>query len=150
MGSSVTVKYIECQINLKAYWELRKTQKAWGSEALTTIRLDKGYGIEMQPYLQSTFNLNKCKQVCFVWGQGNFNVTTAVCTMYKSDMRYRLCLEEDSEEDELHVFEKCSVFHNTSSESDLYIEHVYGTLKQQMAAIKHFLNVIRRRDIYLI
>ena len=70
--------------------------------------------------------------------------------MYESAMRYRLCLEEDSEEDELHVFEKCSVFHNTSSESDLYIEHVYGTLKQQMAAINHFLNVIRRQDIYLI
>ena len=70
--------------------------------------------------------------------------------MYESAMRCRLCLEEDSEEDEVHVFEKCSVLHDTSSESDIYIEHVYGTLKQQIAAIKHFLNVIRRRDIYLI
>ena len=69
--------------------------------------------------------------------------------MYESAMRCRLCLEEDSEEDEVHVFEKCSVLHDTSSESDIRIEHIYGTLKQQIAAIKHFMNVIQRRDILL-
>ena len=115
LSKSQFKKYIEYQINFKAYSELKKSKKSKVQQILNTIRLDKNYNLEMQPYLKSNVLTTQLKQLLYSLRTRNFDVKTNYRTMHEADMRCRLCLEENSEEDEVHVFEKCSVLHQSFS-----------------------------------
>ena len=70
--------------------------------------------------------------------------------MYEDDMSCRSCFEDDSVEDEVHVFEQCISFKEEMQvANNIKFNQIFGTLEQQIHAIKFFMPIITKRDILL-
>ena len=66
---------------------------------------------------------------------------------FRSNLKCRICEEEDSEENEDHVL-NCTVV-NGEETYDVQFTEVYGDADAQYKAVKVYKKVFRRRQIYL-
>ena len=150
MSKSGFKKYVEQKINLKAYNELMESTKSKVENTEQTLKHDKQFKIIMQPYLKTNDLTTNQKQALFSLRNRSFNLKSNYKTQYEYDMRCRTCFKEDSFEDELHLFEQCSSFkEEIHSFKDVKFEHIYGTLSQQINAIKHYMPIINKRNLLI-
>ena len=150
MSKASYKKYIEQKINLYFFNELMKSNKSKVQNTKNTLKHDNNFKIPMQPYLRTNELTTYKKQALFSLRNRSYNLKSNYRSMYEEDMRCRACLEDDSNEDKIHVFEQCSVFKNEmESSNNVKFSHIFGTLKQQINAILHFMPVINKRDIIL-
>ena len=104
----------------------------------------------MQPYLKCIELSTKEKQALFSLRNRTYNLKCNFRTMFGEDMRCRSCLDDDSIEDEIHVFEECTqVKEEVQISNNIKFKHIFGTLKQQIDAIKQFMPIMTKRDILL-
>ena len=136
MSKASYKKYIEQKINLYFFNELMKSNKSKVQNTKNTLKHDNNFKIPMQPYLRTNELTTYKKQALFSLRNRSYNLKSNYCSMYEEDMRCRACLEDDSNEDKIHVFEQCSVFKNEmESSNNVKFSHIFGTLKQQINAI---------------
>ena len=65
-------------------------------------------------------------------------------------MNFRICNEEDSEEDETHMYFKCKVLTDgIEIDETIKVEHIFGSLAQQIKVMKYIMLVTRKRNIIL-
>ena len=141
--------YIELNINKKFFSELSESSKSKVENVKKTMIIDKRFKIQMQPYLKSNELSTKQKQALFSLRNRTYNLKCNYRTMYEDDMRCRSCLNDDSIEDEVHVFEECSNREEMQTNNNVKFKDIFGTLKQQIIAIKQFFPIMTKRDILL-
>ena len=79
-----------------------------------------------------------------------FDLKTNYRKKYENDMKCRICLNEDTIEDEVHTFFQCEVLlHDIQINPDIDIKHLFGNLGQQVRIMKHIMPVITKRNIIL-
>ena len=64
-------------------------------------------------------------------------------------MTCRLCKDNNSIEDEDHVFIQCERLVDKDSTQNLNINHIYGTLRQQIEIMRHISAVSLKRKLLL-
>ena len=143
-------KYLETRIFQHSYEELFECKKSKLQNILQSIKLGKNKRIIMQNYLKSNILSVDEKQFAFNLRCRNFMVKSNFKTQYEDDMKCRICLEEDSYEDEEHTFFLCSVLlKDHSTDAEIKFEHLYGDLEEQIRAIKYFKQIADKRQLFL-
>ena len=71
--------------------------------------------------------------------------------MYEeSDMHCRLCLDQDSYEDETHTFTQCTVLlSGLKLDKNVVLNDIFGPLNLQIPFIKNLMKIINKRNILL-
>ena len=65
-------------------------------------------------------------------------------------MRCRLCMKDDSYEDENHVFFLCdALVKDQQVDSQIKLCHLYDNLELQVKAIKYFKQIAKKRKLLL-
>ena len=88
------------------------------------------------------------KQQLFELRNRSYNLKSYYKSLYGNDMICRICLDDQSVEDEIHTFEVCKglIEHN---KSDIKFRHIFGPLEQQINAITYFSRIIVKRNLIL-
>ena len=150
MSKSQFKTYIELKINQKQFCELSDSTKSKVEKVKRTINVDKHFKIQMQPYLKTNIISTSHKQALFSLRNRTYNLKCNYRTMHENDIGCRSCQEDESIENEIHVFEQCIYLHNAFvSDNNIKFEHIFGTLDQQINAINYFLPIMNKRDIEL-
>ena len=108
MSKSQFKTFIEMRINQKFFSELCELSKSKVENVKKTMRIDKHFKIQMQSYLKTNCISTAHKQALFSLRNRTYNLKCNFKTMYQNDMRCRSCLDDESIENEIHVFEHLS------------------------------------------
>ena len=91
----------------------------------------------MQQYLQTHLLSVPEKQFAFELRCRNFPVKANRKNQHEDDMRCRACSDENSIEDEEHIFFACPVLRNKDEDiSGVKFDDIFGDLEKQINAIK--------------
>ena len=78
-----------------------------------------------------------------------FQVKTNFRYLYKDDMTCRACMDQQSEESEIHFSQVCAQFRNERKGETLNFEDVFSSLDVQISFIKKFKIVARKWKLLL-
>ena len=141
-------KVVMKQIHKKSFDEMKCTNKSKILNILKTVQFDKNSKITMQPYLKSQTLTTLEKQHLFSLRNRSYNLKTNYRSQFENDMKCRICLDENSIENEIHTFEHCSEL-IVDGFGDIKFKHIFGCLDQQINAIKYFSKIITKRNLIL-
>ena len=111
---------------------------------------DKHFKISMQSYLKCPLLTTIEKQNLFNLRNRSYNLKSNYKSQFVNDMKCRICLLENSYEDEVHTFEKCTELTSVEdNSSNIKFADIFGSLSQQVDAIKYFSKIILKRDLFL-
>ena len=102
----------------------------------------------MQEYLKSSLLTTREKQLTFALRSGSYNLKVNYKSRFDKDMKCRICSDENSSEDKIHTFENCSELIDISYKH-IRFSHLFGSVKEQVNAMKYFSQIITKRDIIL-
>ena len=106
--------------------------------------------IIMQSYLKTNQLSVAEKQFAFELRCRNYHVKSNFKTQFEDDMRCRLCMKDDSYEDENHVFFLCDVLlKDQKVDSHIKLGHLYDEPELQVKAIKYFKQIAEKRKLLL-
>ena len=148
MSKAAFKKLVVRQINRKSFSEMKSSNKSKIQNILKSVQIDKNFKIPMQPYLKSQILTTVEKQHLFSLRNRSYNLKSNYKTLYDNDMSCRICLGENSTEDEVHTFEQCYelIEHNVS---EIKFIQIFGSLEEQIHAIKYFTKIIVKRNLIL-
>ena len=89
------------------------------------------------------------KQALFELRSHNFNCKSNFSSAFSEDMSCRTCGDKDTHEDESHSLSCISVVKKEEMNTNIKFDDIFGSLNQQVRAIKYFLPIIQRRAILL-
>ena len=148
MSKSTFKRLVNKKINQKSFCELKSSSQSKMQNIIKELKHDKNFKIPMQPYLKSKLLTTIEKQNLFNLRNRSYNLKSNYKTQYDNDMKCRICLLENSYEDEVHTFEMCNELINSAN---IHIKHdqIFGNLNRQLTAIKYFSVIILKRDFLL-
>ena len=148
MSKGVYKKFIEEKIYRKATEEILQSRKSKMQMIIKSVKCDKKGKLMTQSYIKT--NKLTPLQTLFELRAFNFQTKSNYKSQYQEDMSCRICLQEDSFEDEEHTFFDCNVLmDDIDIEEDIKFEDVFGTLEAQIKAVKYFTKIIEKRNIIL-
>ena len=117
---------------------------------LKKLRKNRHFKIPVQGYLHCNELSAFEKKNLFKLRSYSYNFKSNFKNQYGEEMWCRICNDKDSIEDEFHTFFSCKVLlENTNVPRDVSIEHIFGSLEEQIGAIKYFSPIIKRRETIL-
>ena len=150
MSKNAFRAYIERKVNEKSYLELIHSDKAKIQNIIQNLRPNKNWKLPITEYLKTNLLTTEEKKLLFSLRCIEYDFKSNYKTKYQEDMRCRICLEEDSEEDEYHTYFKCKILIDSLKiDSTIKLEYLYGNLEQQVRFIKHIMPVTMKRDTIL-
>ena len=88
------------------------------------------------------------KQQLFSLRNRSYDLKSNYKSLHVNDMICRICMDDQSREDEIHTFELCTELIERD-QSDIKFIHVYGSLEQQIKAITYFSRISTKRNLIL-
>ena len=149
MSKASFKKYINLKIFQFAFNEIMSSRKSKHQNMLKGFSLTKLGSFRMKEYLKTEKLSTQAKKMLFQLRCRNFPVANNYRSMY-DDMRCKVCLDEESVEDENHTFFNCQVLlEDTEVNKTIKFDDIYGTLEQQIRAINYLMPLIRKREAIL-
>ena len=102
----------------------------------------------MQSYLKSQELIIVEKQNLFMLRRNSYSLKSWQKTRFSNNMYCRVCLHDQSIEDEIHTFEVCKKLVDPKMHNIKFVQ-IYSSLEEQINAIKYFSRIIIKRDIFL-
>ena len=150
MSKSIFKRIVNKQVYKKFYHELVESRKSNAQDLIKHVKPDKNWRIPVQTYLKSASLSIFQKQCLFLLRSRSYNVKSNMKSQFEDDMRCRLCMEDDSFEDEKHVFEECEELIEDKIIIDrISVDNIFGNLEEQTKAIKHFAPIMKKRDLIM-
>ena len=150
MSKSVFKRIVNKQVFKKFYFELVESRKTKAQHLIVHVKPNKNWRIPMQSYLKSASLSIFQKQCLFLLRSKSYNLKSNMKSQFEDDMNCRLCMEDDSFEDEKHIFQECKrLKEENTTDNQICVDDIFGTLKEQTKAIKHFATIMKRRDLIL-
>ena len=79
-----------------------------------------------------------------------YDVKSNFSNVFKDeDMICRICKKPDSYEDEMHTFQCDELTSDIDIKTNIKFTDIFGNISKQTAAIKYFLQIIKRRELIL-
>ena len=150
MSKSAFKRTVNQQVFKGFYYDLVESRKSKAQDLIANVKPDKNWRIPVQPYLKSASLKIFQKQCLFLLRSRSYNVKSNMKSQFEDDMRCRLCMEDDSFEDEKHVFEECKELIEDKQISDqISFDNIFGNLEEQTRTIKHFAPIMKKRDLII-
>ena len=148
LSKSAFKKIVLKQINMKSICEFRESNQSKVQHILRSVQPDKKFKLPIQPYLKSQVITTVMKQQLFSLRNRSYDLKSNYKSLYVNDMICRICMDDQSREDEIHTFELCTELIERD-QSDIKFIHVYGSLEQQIKAITYFSRISTKRNLIL-
>ena len=150
LSKSKFKQLIERKINFKAFTDILNSRKVKMDGLLKCIKLNKNGKIPMQKYLTTNLLSTFQKQVLFSLRCRSAKFKSNYSSQYEDDMRCRICLKDDTYENEQHTFHECSVILNQISiNQEVNIDHIYGNINEQINAARYYSSILKIRQCIL-
>ena len=141
-------RIVDYQVNMKSFHEFIESRKSKAQELIKKLTHNKSWKVPVQEYLFSNDLSTKEKQQLFSLRSKSYNLKSNMKNQFDEDMSCRICLDEDSVEDEKHTFEECRELRESDDE-DVDVDAAFGNTKEQIWAIKVISKKMRKRDLIL-
>ena len=148
MSKSAFKRLVNQKINQQCFRELKCSNKSKMFNIIEGLTHDKHFKIPMQAYLKCPLLTTIEKQNLFNLRNRSYNVKSNYKSQFENNMTCRICLFENSYEDEVHTFEMCTELTSVEN-SNIKFADIFGSLSQQVDAIKYFSKIILKRDLFL-
>ena len=140
-------KYIDRKVHQFFLNELKSSRKTKIQDILKTLN-PNDMKIPTQKYLACNELSTSEKQTLFSLRSHNFDCKANFRNQYQN-MVCRLCDNEDSFEDEIHSLKCPAVVNDNELDHSIEFHHVFGSINQQIKAVKYFMPIIKRRKLLL-
>ena len=131
LSKSAFKKIVLKQIHIKSFCEMREANQSKVKNILKSVQPDRNMKLTIQPYLKSQLITTVMKQQLFSLRNRSYNLKSNFKSLYGNDMICRICLDDQSVEDEIHTFEICNVLIE-HDKSDIKFSHVLDHLNNKL------------------
>ena len=149
MSKNSYKKYIERKISNRSYIDFCEIRKTKIQDILKSVNPNKNGQIQMQKYLKSSELSKSEKQMLFMLRSHNLDCKSNFPNAFGDVMGCRTCGDRYTFEDEMHSLECPSLIPEEERDNSIKFEHIYGSLEEQIKAIKYFMKIINKLSLLL-
>ena len=149
MSKSSYKKYLDERIYRTSFCEFSQSTKSKLQNLLRNVKPDKHGRFQMQKYLKTNELSTREKQSLFSLRCRSFDVKSNYKSLFSENMTCRICKDPNSYEDEIHTFNCDVLTKDESMDPSIKLEHIFGSLKQQIKATKHYFKLMQKRRLIL-
>ena len=141
-------RLVDKKVNTFAFQYL-KEKAASHSKSLKILEENENKSIMKRPtYLKNSMLLKSDCQLLFQLRSKMLDVKANFSNLYNNDTTCRTCRKTGIVEDEEHLLH-CESLDDEIEVSDVHFDWVYGDIDKQVAALKAFKAVLRKREFLL-